>query len=742
MHRFPRSLATLTGLTAIYATAAFAQVGPKLSVGPGTVATIASGTNNVLAGNPDTGGTGSVPRFNGVAYFNSPTEGSIVYMSDAGKSRVFKLVVNTGQVTAYAGTGTPGNTGDGGPATAAQLNEPAGLAVNSSGDLFIADTTANVVRYVTSSGIIARYVGDGTTGTPSYAGEGGPSLAVKLSKPVGLAFDAANNLYIADSTQGLILKVAAGSTTTTTVAGNGGGNYGDNVSATSVGLQLPVGVAVGPNGDIYLSETRAQTVRRVSGGNISTLAGQNGSAGFSGDGGPASSSQLNTPYGLAVDAGGAVYIAEAANHTIRKVTTDGGRTITTIAGIPTVSGYVGDGGSSLSANLNSPSFLTVDPATGNLYFVDSGNAAIRSVTAQPSAVSFSGSSAATLTLSNVGDQNLSVNAPTVPANFSITGGTCGAGGAATIAPGQSCTVIVQSSGTGAGALAFTTATPNVGATAYLNVMAGLRFVPVTPCRVVDTRLPDATFGGGALAAAQTKSWDIRNSATVGCSSAPVPSGADVRAYSLNATVVPKGPSLQFLTLYPSFLTTRPVVSTLNSFDGRFKANAAIVPVNGDNSGNTAVSAFVSDASDVVIDINGYYVPASTSGAQAYYPVPPCRVSDTRRANGTFGGPFLSGGGSLTSGQTPDSAKVRTLPVRSSACSIPSSATAYAVNVTALPRAGRLTYLSMWPADQAPPFVSTLNSPTRYGGRKRRHCAGGDVRRKHQCLCHRRRRSCG
>jgi hypothetical protein len=159
-----------------------------------------------------------------------------------------------------------------------------------------------------------------------------------------------------------------------------------------------------------------------------------------------------------------------------------------------------------------------------------------------------------------------------------------------------------------------------------------------------------------------------------------------------STAVPSGP-LGYLTLWPSG-QTQPTVSTLNS-DGRVKANAAITPA-GTNGG---VSVFVTNASHVILDIDGYFVPAGTaSAALAFYPVTPCRVVDTRNANGSLGGPSLA---SNTS---------RDFPVQSSNCALPSDAKAYSMNVTAIPK-GTLGYLTMWPSGQTQPLVSTLNSPT-------------------------------
>jgi hypothetical protein len=209
------------------------------------------------------------------------------------------------------------------------------------------------------------------------------------------------------------------------------------------------------------------------------------------------------------------------------------------------------------------------------------------------------------------------------------------------------------------------------------------FVPVTPCRIADTRNPNGSFGGPSLASGGTRSFPIPSS------SCGIPSTA--AAYSLNVTVVPSG-ALGYISMWPTG-QTQPLVSTLNSLDGRVKANAAIVPA---GTGG-AVSVFASDATNVILDINGYFVPTTVSGSLAFYPVTPCRVADTRNATGALGGPSLVGG------------QTRSLPVLS-ACGIPSTAQAYSLNFTAIPQ-GPLDYLTVWPAAQTQPLVSTLNAGT-------------------------------
>ena len=212
----------------------------------------------------------------------------------------------------------------------------------------------------------------------------------------------------------------------------------------------------------------------------------------------------------------------------------------------------------------------------------------------------------------------------------------------------------------------------------------LRFVAITPCRVADTRNASGPFGGPEISAQSSRSFAVPQSA---CGIPPT-----AVAYSLNVTVVPDA-ALNFLTVWPSG-QPQPYVSTLNSLDGRIKANAAIVSA-GNNGG---VSVFASDAANVILDINGYFVPASTPSALAFYPLAPCRVADTRYGAGALAGPYLSG-------QTS-----REFPLLSSACGLPPNAQAYSLNITALPHS-TLNHLTTWPTGQAQPLASTLNSLT-------------------------------
>jgi uncharacterized repeat protein (TIGR01451 family) len=215
-------------------------------------------------------------------------------------------------------------------------------------------------------------------------------------------------------------------------------------------------------------------------------------------------------------------------------------------------------------------------------------------------------------------------------------------------------------------------------------ISGFRFVPVTPCRIADTRNPNGPFGGPFIGAGTTRGFTVPDSA---CG---IPSTA--QAYSINATVVPKG-VLGFLTMFPCGQAL-PLASTLNSIDGRIKAGAAILPA---GTGG-AVCAFASDDTELVLDINGYFVPASNTSALEFYPVTPCRLVDTRGATGALGGPSLVGN------------TARSFPIRSSSCNVPSTAQAYSLNYTSVPK-GNLGFLTTWPTGQTQPLVSTLNAPT-------------------------------
>ncbi|MEK5468799.1 S-layer homology domain-containing protein [Paenibacillus sp. FSL R7-0210] len=309
-----------------------------------------------------------------------------VYIADTDTHRIRK-VDTTGNINTLAGTGTGGYLGDGGAATSARLKNPYGVAVDSSGNVYIADTFNHRIRKLDRTGTISTLAG---TGTGGYSGDGGAATSARLNYPYEVAVDSSGNVYIADTFNHRIRKVDT-TGNISTLSGTGTEGYsGDGGAATSAQLNKPYGVAVDSSGNVYIADTINHRIRKVDKtGNISTLSGT-GTEGYSGDGGAATSAQLNKPYGVAVDSSGNVYIADTINHRIRKVYTTGN--ISTLAGTG-IGGYSGDGGVATSASLNYPYRVVVD-SSGNVYIADYGNSMIRKLAAPAPAHTVSVSAAA------------------------------------------------------------------------------------------------------------------------------------------------------------------------------------------------------------------------------------------------------------------------------------------------------------------------------------------------------------
>ena len=315
-------------------------------------------------GTPGYSGDGSTASS---GQLNSPTGVAVdsagnLYIADSLNYRIRK-VASGGNISTYAGNGTLSYSGDGGAASQAQLNTPQGVAADAAGNFYIADTLNNVVRKVSPNGTISNYAGKGSAGN---SGDGSAATSAQLNGPQGLAVDASGNLFIADTLNAKVRKVST-SGVITTVAGSGTAGYGgDGSAAASAQLNLPIGVAVDSSGNLYIADFGNSRVRKVSAsGAITTVAGS-GSFGYSGDGGPAAKAQLNGPQGVAVDTAGNLYIADTENNLIREVTPGG--LIATVAGSG-VAGYSGDGGPATSAQVGNPVGLAVD-AAGNIFTAD------------------------------------------------------------------------------------------------------------------------------------------------------------------------------------------------------------------------------------------------------------------------------------------------------------------------------------------------------------------------------------
>jgi uncharacterized protein (TIGR03437 family) len=288
-----------------------------------------------------------------------------LYVSDYAYSVVWKITPG-GAVSVFAGVeGQSGYSGDGSPAIGSELYSPMGLAFDSSGNLYIADSMNGRVRRVDTNGIITTVAGGGLLSL-TY-GIGGPATQAYLASPQSVLVDASGNLYVSDTLLGRVLKVVPGGTITV-YAGYPGAGTGDGGPATSAGLLGPVGLAMDSSGNLYIADSLDNRIRKVATNGIITTVAGTGSGSYSGDGGPATQAGLSKPQGVAVDAGGNIYISDTGDDRVRMVTSGG--TITTIAGTGQI-GSSGDGGPATAAELAGPGDLALG-SLGKIYVVDTG----------------------------------------------------------------------------------------------------------------------------------------------------------------------------------------------------------------------------------------------------------------------------------------------------------------------------------------------------------------------------------
>ncbi len=287
-----------------------------------------------------------------------------------GDYRIWK-VNGAGVVSTAAGNGVESYSGDGGAARAAQLNQPSAMTFDVAGNLYIADAANNRVRKIAPAGAISTVAGTGVAG---YSGDGGPGTQAELNSPEGLTADADGNVYISDSGNNRIRKLLPNGTIIT-IAGNGNASfYGDGGPADQASIHDPHAIFSAGGGHIYIADTGNQRIRELlPDGAIITVAG-NGSPGPAGDGGPALSAQLNSPTGVALDNAGDLYIADQGNNRVRIVTPDGN--IATVAGSAAYG--LGDGGAATAAQLDAPEAVALD-AAGNVYITDFGHDRVREI---------------------------------------------------------------------------------------------------------------------------------------------------------------------------------------------------------------------------------------------------------------------------------------------------------------------------------------------------------------------------
>ncbi len=320
------------------------------------------------------GGAATAAKFNSVTNVFADTSGN-VFVADNSNNEI-RMINSSGIINRIAGNFVSGGySGDGGSALSAQLNNPTGITQDPQGKLLIADNNNHRIRKVNLSGSIFTVAGCAFHSAQGYFGDGVPAISAVLYTPCGLAFDTAYNLYIGDVNNSVIRKIDT-SGIITTIAGDGTSGFaGDGGAATSAKFYAPVAVAADKKGNLFICDANNHRVRKVGqSGIITTFAGKGGS-GFSGDGGQADSALLNNPYGLAIDKFGNIFISDRNNNRIRKVDTN--NIITTIAGTGTA-GYFGDGGPANIAQVYQPTSLSLDKH-GNIYFADQGNWRIRKI---------------------------------------------------------------------------------------------------------------------------------------------------------------------------------------------------------------------------------------------------------------------------------------------------------------------------------------------------------------------------
>ena len=458
------------------------------------ITTVAGVTNQGYAGDGGPATSASLSNPEGVAVDSAGN----FYFADKGNYAVRKVSA-AGTINTIGGPGSlvaGAPIGDGGAATSANFAWTnslfVGAALDGAGNLYISDSGHYRVRKISPAGIISTVAGNGV---PGSGGDGGLATSASLTAPAGIALDTAGNLYIADPTVGRVRKVDT-SGNISTVAGTGTVGYsGDGGQATSAQILPPIGLAVDARGNLYIAESGAGVphVRKVdSSGIITTFAGSGSSAGFSGDGGPAINAQLNRLAGLAVDQAGNLYIADAGNYRIRKVDTSG--TITTVAGTGQIGlGGIGDGGAPLSAALQ-PSGLAFD-ASGDLFVADYGAGRIRKIafgiappglSVSSTLLYFAGKSGSTLP-----PQILTVSSAGAPITFTAAATTASGGswlGAVTsavttpfsISVGVNNSPTALSAGTYKGTITITPTSPGYSPVTVAVTLVLSATVPATP----------------------------------------------------------------------------------------------------------------------------------------------------------------------------------------------------------------------------------------------------------------------
>lgn len=517
-------------------------------------------------------------------------EGPILVADDV-SCRIFELSFEEEDFISIAGTGTCGFSGDGGASDVAELNSPEDLVVDGAGNIYVADTTNNVIRKIDVNGNISTVAGNHAAGA-GFSGDGGLATSAKINDPYGVAVDSAGNLYIADSENNRIRKVDLAGIITT-VAGNGTGGYsGDGGPATSAELKFPEGVRVDASGNLYIADSNNNVVRKVdTTGKITTVAG-NGTAGYTGDGNAATSAELNFPILVSVDAAGELFIADDNNSVIRVVNTSG-----------KISTY--------AAPTGFPEDLVVD-LDGNLAMVDpDAEAVVLVARIESSGLSFANqtvntsSAAQDATVLNIGNQTLNLTAITPPTGFNTSG-------------------------------TDTTCTSSTSLNLGLSCILGIKFAPTTigdfetSLTITDNSLGPAGSSTQGVPLLGT-SVGITTTTTLTASPSPAFFGQSV---TLTATVspVPTGESLGTVTFC---LGTGPDIVTgvrpsLNQSLEQWKSHTAVIPdVSACGSGTVLGTSNVNSSGQATLALTT--LPVGTDDITAVYSGNPALAPSTSSA---------------------------------------------------------------------------------------------------------------
>ncbi len=487
---------SLLATTLVYGTGLAAQ----MSLYPANIKSIAG---NGMWGWTGDGGRSTAATLRNPQGVSIDNAGNL-YIADSVNQVVREVNAQTGLISTIAGNGLGGYWGDGGPANKAGLNNPTAVALDGAGNIYIADQGNNLIRKITAkTQQISTVAGGGGASGPDGLGDGGPATNALLAGPNDVALDGAGNIFIADSYHGLIRRVDAFTGVITVAAGGGtsSGNdgLGDGGPATKASLRDPVAVALDVSGNLYIADSGNFLVRRVdiNAGTITVVAG-NGRSASSGDSGLAVNASFVSPYGVRIDAAGNVYIADTGANTIRRVSSATG-IITTLAGTGAVR-YTGDGSLAINAALAHPTSVALD-AMGNLFVADTQNNAIRQIAANASSLAFPAttvgevSTTQVMNVLNIGNQQLNFTALTFGQNFrqqSFGAADCAAG--SILSAGSGCLVAIQFVPATAGSLtASLTMTTNA-----LGIAGSSRSVSLSATGRPSTASPQVSLSPAAL----------------------------------------------------------------------------------------------------------------------------------------------------------------------------------------------------------------------------------------------------